>query len=93
MTWEVCRQFLDLVLAMIARYPSSSNMTLAMNCAYHCLAFIWSERSIGNESDTECETRVSLVIQYVLDWPTSGENEEVCLSEVRNLKEKLLLNS
>ena len=84
--WKVCRQFLDVVLEMVMRFPSSNNLTLAMNCAYHSLVFIWSERSIGNECDVECDDRITLVIKYVLECPSSaiaaGNAEPICLDEV-----------
>lgn len=81
--WKVCHQFLDVVLEMVMRFPSSSNLTLAMSCAYHSLAFIWTERSIGNECDVECDEQVNLLIKFVLECHNSGaNNEQLSLNEV-----------
>lgn len=68
---------------MVMQFPSSTNLTLAMSCAYHSLAFIWSERSIGNECDVECDEPVNLLIKFVLECHNSGiNNENLCLDEV-----------
>lgn len=86
MTWEVFRQFLDVVLQVVTKYPSSKSLTLAMNCAYHSLVFVWSERSIGNECDVECESRINLIINCVLECASlvtaSGSSTRFCLDEV-----------
>lgn len=84
-TSRVCRQFLDVVLEVCMRFPSSGNLKLAMNCAYLSLAFIWSERSIGNECDIECDIRVGLVVKYVFECPNlvSGD-QKLCIDEVKS---------
>lgn len=99
MTWEVFRQFLDVVLQVVTKYPSSKSLTLAMNCAYHSLVFVWSERSIGNECDVECESRINLIINCVLECASlvtaSGSSTRFCLDEddwslVRDIVKKIL---
>jgi hypothetical protein len=92
MSSEVHRQFLSSVLQAVKRFPSSSHLTLAMNCAHSSLVFIWTERSIGNECDAECDRQINDIIFYVLERPSATESsetsEEVSLNEVCKLKFK-----
>lgn len=82
-TWKVFHQFLDVTLEMVMRFPSSTNLTLAMNCAYRCLAFVWSERSIGNDCDVETDDRIQLLIKFVLECHNTGAKiEKLCFNEV-----------
>lgn len=96
LAWDVCRQFLDVVRQVVRLYPSSRNLTLAMNCAYHSLVFVWSERSIGNECEVECESRINLLITCVLESPglvvAAGSSKRSCLDEVDKCEYEFLNN-
>lgn len=66
-----------------------------MNCAYNSLVFIWTERSIGNECDVECDRQINDIINNILERLSAIEasetSEEICLNEVCELKFKLRL--
>lgn len=86
-SWEVHRQFLNIALQMVLRFPSSNHLTLSMTCAYNSLVFIWTERSIGNECDTDFDRQINLIIDCVLERPNSATEDsvtsgEMCLNEV-----------
>ena len=87
-SWEVHRQFLNIVLQMVnLRFPSSNHLTLSMTCAYNSLVFIWTERSLGNECDTDFDRQINLIIDCVLKRPNSATEDsvtsgEMCLNEV-----------
>ena len=82
--WKVCIQLLGAWQQLLDAFPSSRNVILALKSAHYVLDYAWSQRSIGNECDVECDEEIVNLTKKILHCciTESEDGEDFLSSEV-----------